>query len=383
METQGKAWEVWTQDLGTKAERTKDSYMRGLKRFLDRWEVEPEELYNMRVEDLKSEDTRDHLRIERMVKTQMSEIQGDGYSAETCKMIKKSVQSFFESQNLELRFKKKDSPKGTHNGQWAVTTEYIQEMYDNMVFGYKLRNRALLLALKDTGLRISDLGALDVGDYLRAKTVLDDAEEPFKVFEDPEETQKMKIPAYIHMGPESVAAIDEYLQERRDEGEELTPDRPLFTQPKKTKDVLEKGDRITKNAFTGVFNRLKKWLPNEGHKISAHSLRKFHRTKLEGAGMNEGWVKKLQGKKASVYSQPEHTGELTQKYVECYHALRIFGEQASTQKIDEQAERIKELEATIERLESEKLDTNGKIDKLDALVQSLVQRMDKQEKEKY
>jgi len=348
MAEMGKAWEIWMQDLGTQSASTMDSYLRNFRKFHERWGVEPEELYSMRVEDLKSEDTRDHNRIERMVKTQMSEILGAGFSASTSRGIMKAMKSFFESQNLELRFKKKDTPKGAYNGQRAVTPEIVLIMYDNMVFWYKLRNRALLLGLKDTGLRICDLGALDVGDYLGARIVLNEAGETFRVFEDPEETQKMKIPAYIHLGPESVAAIDEYLQSRRDAGKELTPDRPLFTQPKETEAVLERGDRITKNAFTGMFERLKKWLPNGGRKISAHSLRKFHRTRLEGAGMPEGWVKKLQGKKASVYSQPEHTGELTEKYIDCYDALRIFGEQVSAKRVKEQSEKISELEKKVD-----------------------------------
>lgn len=335
------------QDLGTLSTGTVDSYLLNFRKFHERWGVEPEELYSMRVEDLKSEDTRDHNRIERMVKTQMSEMLSAGFSASTARGIMKAMKSFFESQDLMLRFKRKDNPRGIAQGSRAVTIEIIVEMHDNMVFRYKIRNRALLLGLKDTGLRISDLAALNVGDYLRSKIVLNEAKEAFKVFEGPKETQKMKIPAYIHLGPESVAAIDEYLQSRRDKGEDLTPDRPLFTQPKRTKKVIETGDRITKNAFTGIFERLKKWLPNKGHKISAHSLRKFHRTRLEGAGMPESWVKKLQGKKASVYSQPEYTGELTQKYIDCYDALRIFGEQASAQKIAKQAKRIKELEALL------------------------------------
>lgn len=340
---EGKAWDVWMQDLRTLSTGTVDSYLLNFRKFHERWGVEPEELYRMRIEDLKSEDTRDHNRIERMVKTQMSEMISAGFAASTSRGIMKAMKSFFESQNQELRFRKRDTPKGAYNGQRAVTTEIVLIMYDNMVFWYKLRNRALLLSLKDTGLRISDLAALNVGDYLRARIIVNEAEETFRVFEDPQITQKMKIPAYIHLGPESVAAIDEYLQSRRDEGDELTPDRPLFTQPKETKSVMEKGDRITKNAFTGIFERLKKWLPNKGHKISAHSLRKFHRTRLEGAGMPESWVKKLQGKKASVYSQPEHTGELTQKYIDCYDALRIFGEQALVQKLKKEAEALRRL----------------------------------------
>jgi len=42
--------------------------------------------------------------------------------------------------------------------------------------------------------------------------------------------------------------------------------------------------------------------------------------------MADGWIKKLQGKAASVYSQPERNGMLTEKYIECYDdALKVFG----------------------------------------------------------
>jgi len=349
MELEGKSWDIWMQDLGARAASTRQSYVREFKTFLVRWEVTPDDLYSMRLEDVKSEDPRDHKRIERMVKTLMAERREGGYSAESCKMTRKSVQSFFESQNLELKFKAKDSPKGSHNGQRAVTPEQVRDMCDLMVFKYKLRNRAIVLALKDTGIRISDLGALRVGEYLSARIVENVDGERFKVFLDPEETQKMKTPAYIHLGPESIPLIDQYLQERRDGGEELTPDRYLFITGKDTEYSRAHAGKMTKNAITGIFDRLKKWMPNNGHKVSAHSLRKFHRTRLEGAGMPEGWVKKLQGKKSSVYSQPEHTGELTKKYVECYDALRVFG--TEKEEIKKQKSRIEDMTKTVEELQ--------------------------------
>jgi len=104
-------------------------------------------------------------------------------------------------------------------------------------------------------------------------------------------------------------------------------------------------DRTWKRITEKSLSRLLKYIGMKtgSRKISGHSLRKFHRTRLEGAGMPEGWVKRLQGKKASVYSHPEETGELTEKYVDCYHALRIFGEQASTQQMAEQATEIERL----------------------------------------
>lgn len=63
--------------------------------------------------------------------------------------------------------------------------------------------------------------------------------------------------------------------------------------------------------------------------------------------------KKLQGKAADVYSRPEESGELTKKYIECYNALLIFGEQVSAQKLDEQTEQIEKLMAEVEKLRKE------------------------------
>ena len=91
-----------------RAPNTVDIYRRELRKFLSRWKTTPDELYSMRKADMESEDPRDHQRIERMVKTQMSEIQDQGYSAETCKQLKKAMSSFYESQGLDLRFKAKN-----------------------------------------------------------------------------------------------------------------------------------------------------------------------------------------------------------------------------------------------------------------------------------
>lgn len=346
---EGKAWKIWIQDLDTKAPTTKREYLRNIVKFLDRWETTPDDLYSMRIADMDSDDPRDGKRIERMVKTQMSELRESGYAAETCKQLRKAVKSFFESQEIDLSFKAKDSPRGASNGARIALPEEVREMYDNMVFGFKLRNRAIVMFLKDTGLRVSDIVGIDVGDYLSARVVENEAGETFKAFRDPEETQKMKVNAYVHLGPEAVAAIDEYLEERKQRGEEalLGEDAPLFLH-------RQPGERITESGIKSVFFRVKKWLGDGGYKKSAHSLRKFHRTRLEGGGMPEGWVKILQGKQADVYQQPQHTGELTEMYVKCYNRLRIFGEQASTQKLDEQAEEIERLRRKVEKLEGYK-----------------------------
>ncbi|MCK4582207.1 tyrosine-type recombinase/integrase, partial [Candidatus Bathyarchaeota archaeon] len=112
----------------------------------------------------------------------------------------------------------------------------------------------------------------------------------------------------------SVAAIEEYLEDSQDRGEIFTEESPLF--------LKQDGERITRHALSSLFKNQAQKLGLKG--VSAHSLRKFHTTSLEDAGMPANWIKKLQGKAASVYSQPEKTGKLTVKYIECYDALRVL-----------------------------------------------------------
>ena len=320
-------WATWMEDLDTKAENTRKLYLFYFKSFLKRWDITASELYEMRKADFQSIEPIERKRIERMVKTSMAELKKAGYSASTCNQTGKAVSSFFDSMDMELRLKKKDMPKGESKGQVLISAPQILKIYERMVFAYRLRNRAILLSLKDSGLRVSDLSMMNYNHWLQAKTILNEHAETFKVF-DPEHTKKMKVIAYVHLGPESVMAIDKYIEDRQERDEILTEESPLF--------IGQDGERITRNALTCIFLRQAKKLKFK--RISAHSFRKFHTTILEEAGMPENWIKKLQGKVASVYSQPEETGKLTERYLACYDALRVLekprGEDEQHEKID-------------------------------------------------
>jgi len=353
---EGKAWEIWMQELGFKAPSTKREYLRHFKNFTERWTLSPSELYEMRLNDVKSDDPRDARGIERMVLTQMNEIIEEGWSVQKAIQMRNAVSSFFEAQGMPLVWRRKDRPKGESDGSRVALPTHILAMYDNAGHYLKQRNRALLFTLKDSGLRISDACTLDVGDYLDLQDMKNDVGEVFKVFLEATTTQKMKVNAYIHLGPEAVTEVDKYLEERGDPAKE----EPLF--------LNKDGGRLTVRAIKNVFDRWKKWLDKRGQKVSAHSMRKFHRTRLEGGGMPEGWVKRLQGKKASVYSHPEQTGELTKMYISSYDRLRVFTAQASAEKVEDQAEKINELEAEVERLKAGK---NSKVEKLEYEIEEL------------
>jgi len=327
-----KAMEVWGQDLSTKASGTRYNYYRYFGLFLERYGIgDGEDLYEMRRADLASEDSRDHKRVERMAKVFMAEMLADDYAAGTCRMVSKALVSFFDSQDLPFMIKAKDKPKGFENGQRVALGDHIRDMWDFAPASTRVKTRAQLMFLKDAGIRVSDLATLDIADYLESRVVKVD-DDVFRVFE-VRGTEKTKAPAYIHIGPETVMAVDRYLEERG----EQDPGRPLF--------VNRFGKRFKAKTITLVFYRLG---GKVGKKISGHSLRKFHTTMLQSAGVHDAWIKKLQGKAIKgdmgPYSHPEETGELTPAYINAYPKLRVFGEEVSAQKIEELKEKIRQME---------------------------------------
>lgn len=373
----GKAMRVWIDDLSNLAEATKNTYEFNFQRFLDRFEVSPDELYEMRRRDLENEDPRDHQSIERMVKVLMSEMKQSGKSASTCRQVSKAASSFFESQGMPLKLRAKDHPKGMSNGQRLAMGDDIRLMWDYSSTEFKLRNRAAIAFLKDSGLRISDVNNLNVEDWLRAETVKVNGED-FKIFM-PVETKKTKSPAYPIIGPEAINAIDAYLEERRETGVTMDPNSPLF--------VNREGRRFHSDGFGHIFQYLGK---KTGKRISAHSLRKFHTTMLQSAGLSDSWIKRLQGKviggSMGPYSLPQETGELLEAYVKAYPKLRLFG--PSDNKIEEQADiiknqanRIRELEAKLAESSISQQSLQNDVDQLKQNFQNIV-RMLQEMKEK-
>ncbi len=359
-----RALEVWEQDLSIKSENTRIVYRRNFKAFLDRWGVTAEELYAMRRADVKSEDTRDQLNVERMVKVLMAEMSEKGYAASTCRNVSKAMTSFFESQGLPLKIKMKDKPRGAYNGQRLAMVDHIKKMWDSCPIENQAKNRAILFFLKDAGIRISDLAELSVQDYREARKVTHNLQR-FAAFY-PIETEKMKVNAFIHIGPEGVEALDTYLEEPRTwTPTEKDPEEPLF--------LNAKGKRFTPNCLSALLSRLGEYVGTK--KIGAHSLRKFHTTMLESAGVPDNWIKKLQGKKIrgsmAAYSLPEETGELFEAYVKAYPKITIFGEQVSAQKLDEQAQRIADLETQLEAERRNKIEESITVRNLEEKLKSI------------
>ena len=346
------AKDFWEDELRFKAASTQETYRFNLQRFLKFAGWSFEDLFRIQLEDEREAlngDGRSQRRVARRVRECMEELIEEGKSATTATMVYKSVKFFMDANGRNFEIKTKDRPKKVHHGQRIISKEQITKLLDSVSNRNRLRNIAIVLIAKDTGLRVSDLSDLNVKDVLGAERI-EVNEETFLELK-PYVTKKMKETAYPVLGPESVEAVLKYIGDRT-EG-------PLF--------IDQTGGRMKRTAMTLLVLRLSKYL-DRGYKISAHSLRKYFVTRLQGAEMAEGWIKLLMGKASDEYTQPHMDGSLTKAYIEKYDALRIYGKATTDKRIETLEKDLKEVKDVLVVFQGMVMDDKG-LDNRDQLIQ--------------
>jgi site-specific recombinase XerD len=102
----------------------------------------------------------------------------------------------------------------------AYTVDEIQKILDNGCAG-RLREKAIILLLTSTGMRIGGIHPLKYGDFSPKDT---DQGKVYRV----EVYSGSSAHYYCYCNVESAKSIDDYLKERTDKGEILQNDSPLF-----------------------------------------------------------------------------------------------------------------------------------------------------------
>jgi len=265
----------------------------------------------------------------------MLDLTNEGLAPTTAKAVGKAVKSFFEANDVtDFNLKRLEIPKGKYNEIDSVSKDKIRQWYYNSGTEFRTRNQALIMLLKDCGLRVSDISALDLLQYRNAEIKNNEQGDEFKIL-GKIETKKTKEFACVIIGPEATTSLDTYLNGRED--------GPLF---------LNRYDkRLESNAISNIFFRLSRKLPKNGMKISAHSLRKFHSTELKKV-INRDWVHYLEGKTGDIYNKPS-IEELAQKYIDSYDKIRVITTESIKEKERDQV--IEELKTKISKLEKQSI----------------------------
>jgi len=247
-----------------------------------------------------------------------------------------AVKSFFSCFDLPLVLSREDSPKGESREGRAVTIEEIRRMMKVT----DCRGRALLAFLKDTGLRVSDVAALNVGDV--------DLESEFPMLQ--LRTQKRKVIAKTFLGPESQEMLKHYLDVRRRGTEKVPPENvtdssPLF------RCSLHEVRRMSRISLSSTVHRIAKLAGVEG--VSAHSFRRFFQTSLEAAGVSPTWIDRMIGHKPpssrDPYSRPTDM-QLREAYMQAYDYLRVETSVLDVKRLNSLEEKLAEKDAIIKTL---------------------------------
>lgn len=163
----------------------------------------------------------------------------------------------------------------------------VQALYDALSDRGDLerRDRAILTVLEFGGLRISEVSALNIEDFM-----LDEADSEYPgwgsiIVREAKDDSTGSIP----LPPRAVATLQAYLQERRDRGESLTPDAPLFVS--QSGNPQRAGIRLGTHGIYTLFRSLghRAGIPN----CHPHRFRHTFATRLVLMGMDSYLGRKL------------------------------------------------------------------------------------------
>jgi site-specific recombinase XerD len=332
------AEKYWMNELAAKSEGTRLKYLDYFNRFCEYLNKTPDELLAQRQRDLKADDVKQQRVVETALKSFLAHLKQTGNSPATQQVAYAAIRSFFEMHYLPLRMRRGDYPTGESLGSRAATKQVIRRILED---GKKMKDpqkvKALIMFLKDTGLRVSDVHNLTYGQVAEG---LERNEQfiPISLV-----TQKYKTVAKTFIGPEAVEALKEYLEERRSGTRRITPetltvDSPLFR--------TNENGVVKSISRSGLSSMLAFHCQRVGEvKLSAHSFRKYFQTQLEAAGVSPNWIDQMIGHRLinsrDSYSLPSDE-QLREAYEKAYPQLRVYPEEVEVE------ERISKLEADIE-----------------------------------
>ena len=275
-----------------------------------------DEVLAHRIQDTANQDRKIQKRMESLFRQFLAHEKTKEYAPLTLQTIFASIRSFFEIHEYPLMMRKNDYPKGDSNGTKRATKDQILKALD-----FKARNKstttALIMTLKDSALRVSDMRLLKCDIILENQ----DAD----VIPIQRITQKTKLLAKTFIGEEAITALKAYLEDRRKgsrtvEPEIITKESPLFRtwQKGKAKPMSRMNmSTLIRNAFLSAGIK----------RVSAHSLRRYFQTAMEEANVNVNWIDQMLGHELvncrGAYSKPTDE-QLETSYCKAYENLRVY-----------------------------------------------------------
>jgi integrase len=343
------ALEYWENELASKDGATKDIYLTNFNKFLEFTGKTADELLKQRQENQTNPDRKIQRQMESQLIKFIAAKREEGKSSATLQIYFASIRSFFEIHYYPLIMRRGDYPKGESLGVRVATKQAIFRAVENKANRNKAAIKAIILFLKDSGLRISDARLLSYGDIAegleRGDSVI-----PLTVV-----TQKQRTVAKTFIGEEAIRAIKLYIEARRKGSPTIPPENVTDKSPLFRTWTTGKIRRLQRESFSSLVRQA--FLRVNEANISPHSLRKYVQTNLEAGNVNANWIDQILGHKLinsrDAYSKPTDE-QLKEAYTKAYKFLRVYPDITAKQE-----ETSKPLTVQVKTDQSETEETTG------------------------
>jgi len=300
---------VWEASLANRAEGTRWQYLTRFKSFVEWTGLTPDKLREMKYKEDQTAKPWERSQVENLVRQYIQSLAEKEYSCSTQRLSYAAVRSFFEAQGMPLFLKRQDRPSGCAFGSKTLTHEDIRQIKNAAEC---LRDKALIMFLKDSGLRESDAAKLlwrDLKDY----------GEGFMGFEI--QTKKKKTKARGFIGPETSEVLELYRQKRLQGTKKIPPEENLMNHPVFA--LLAHPTKSARAAFmSDILGSIIRLVGIEG--ATPHGLRKFWEQNIHVEKI--AYQKQMNGRALTEVERAyywKETPELLEIYKANYHELRV------------------------------------------------------------
>lgn len=229
--------------------------------------------------------------------------------------------------------------------------------------------KAITLLMSSSGISRIDILNLTIEDYLEATSEYHNHENVWEAINDMAEIdviptwhlkrQKTGVQYYTFSSPESTRAINMYLLSRPD-------------YLKKNKLLFHVNERYFNQLFKDTNDNLSLGKNGQYSRFAPHMLRRYHATQLIEAGMSEGKVDLLQGRKPQSIAYNSYIkikpSKLKSEYVSALPFIVIEDINKVKSELDMAKEKNDVLESENSELKKQYDETNKRMDNLEKLV---------------
>ena len=299
---------MFEDSISPLTEKTQYNYKLWLDRFCTAMNTTPDELVKEYKQLSKSDIDAERAVLPNAWRIYQSEQIKLGMNPNSVNNHLKAINKLFVSNNLQrlnVVAKRVD-----HEGAPIIQRHQIKELLSHCE--RNMRIRALILTLRDSGLRVSDVYQMKTEDFNKAIRYEHNGME-FRAWSRPLTTEKNKIKAYVCLGYESINAIKAYIGNRTD-GHIFLTIRAMHGKERR----VEAGVPLSSHAMSrAVENIVKAVFGARNIKPTAHSFRKFYMTQWLTVGKLP-LAKIIAGKRLSPTDAPYIMIAESGKHIEEY-----------------------------------------------------------------